>query len=186
VQANASAKIADAADCCAWHLTMFRQHVPLDYYAGNFRQVDTTRPCLGIDVWVAGVDGEHFARVPQEVATLFERLRKELNSLEYSWPELTPGQRVIRLSIVLGRVVGRFIQIHPFVNGNGRTSRLLWAWGLLRFGVPPQIRVRQHPEQPNYNSIMADAMRGDFNHLSLFILEHLMGKPPSLPISSRS
>ena len=186
VQASALKHIAEASDGQEWHSIMFRSHVPLDYYAGHFRQIDASRPCLQVNVHVGGIAGETPERVWQEVNKMFESLRRNLASLELSWPELLPDQRATRLAIILGTVVGRFIQIHPFVNGNGRTSRLLWAWGLLRFGVPPQMRVRKHPEYPEYNFVMAKAMQGDFNHLSLFILSHLLANCPEISLTVKS
>ncbi len=186
VEATALNKIADAQDCQDWHYTMFSSHVPLDYYAGNFRQVDASRPCLQVNVEVEGVAGESPECVPLEVNNVFDLLRRNLASLERLWPQLTAAERARRLAIVLGTVIGRFIQIHPFINGNGRTSRLLWAWGLMRFGIPPQIRIRQHPENPKYDFVMAKAMQGDFDHLSLFILGHLTMNAPGMPPPPKS
>lgn len=174
-------KIVNSGDCRSWHLTMFSSCVPLDYYAGNFRQVDPLRPCLRINVQVAGIRGETPERVGREIELLFQDMETHLGQLELRWSQLAPRERSEQLAITLGAMVGRFIQIHPFINGNGRTSRLLWAWGLMRFGVPPQVRVGRHPEQPTYNEVMAKAMRGDFTHLSLFILKHLADNSPSLP-----
>src|SRR6516162_6069573 len=42
------------------HWMLFERFVPRDYYAGNFRQDDATRPCLGKPVTVDGVDGADF------------------------------------------------------------------------------------------------------------------------------
>src|SRR5688572_10738779 len=40
-----------------WHLRSFRNVVPLDYYAGHFRQRDPQRPCLEYDNGVRHPDG---------------------------------------------------------------------------------------------------------------------------------
>ena len=37
------------------------------------------------------------------------------------------------------QVYQRFVSIHPFEEGNGRTSRLLMDWVLQRAGYPPLI-----------------------------------------------
>ena len=34
---------------------------------------------------------------------------------------------------------GEFVKIHPFINGNGRTSRLLLNFELMKSGYPPII-----------------------------------------------
>ena len=157
---------------------MFSSHVPIGYYAGNFRQVNPSFPCLNCDVGVDGIPGSSPDCVGRDIALLFQELQRVTAGFQTAWPELAPEKRALHLAIILGYMVGRFIQIHPFLNGNGRISRLLWAWGLWRFGVPAQVRVRRHPENPTYNSIMAKAMRGDFNPLALFILSHLSQFPP--------
>ena len=160
---------------------MFAEQVPLDYYAGNYRQVDADRPCLNTDVQVAGIPGVPAARVLFEVERLFAELRRHLTRFELSWATLSPRERRTRLAIILGALIGRFIQVHPFVNGNGRISRLVWAWGLIRFNVPPQVRIRKHPEDPEYDHVMASAMTGDFAPLALYILEHMVvATPPTL------
>lgn len=182
-QAMALSKIVQASDCKQWHKIMFATQVPLEYYAGNFRQVDADWPCLNVSVNVAGIQGEAASDVISETDKLFANMQSHLSVMELQWPQLTPYQRAIRFAIILGTLIGRFIQVHPFVNGNGRTSRLLWAWGLMRFGVPPQMRIRKHPEDPNYNFIMSKAMQGEFSHLSFFILNHLTSQRPGLPVA---
>ncbi len=182
VQAAARRKMVDSPMCCGWHRTMFVHHVPLDYYAGNYRQVDPSRPCLEKNVEVSGIAGAPYNIVDSEMRRLFDVARLHLISLEINWPRLSPNERSKRLAIILAMMIGRFIQIHPFVNGNGRVSRLLWAWGLIRFGVPPQLRVRRHPEHPKYNSVMAKAMQGDFSPLALFIITHLARHAHNPPI----
>ena len=177
---SARRKMVDSAACRNWHRQMFKSHVPLDYYAGNYRQIDVQRPCLDVNVEVAGIRGFPPGRVIFEMEQLFTDLPRQLARLETSWPQCSPQDRAKRLATILGILIGRFIQVHPFVNGNGRTSRLLWAWGLIRFGVPPQVRVRNHPENPTYDQIMGYAMDGDFRHLALFILQHLAAKPPGI------
>lgn len=39
------------------HGDLFRKFVPLDYFAGNYRQNDSRRICLGINVNVGGITG---------------------------------------------------------------------------------------------------------------------------------
>ena len=180
MEASARCEIVNSTKCCLWHATMFASQVPLDYYAGNYRQVDPSRPCLQMDVAVAGIRGESYHNVAREMELLFDRFRQQVSVLEVHWPGISPQVRTKRLAIILGTLVGRFIQIHPFINGNGRCSRLLWTWGLIRFGVPPQVRIRNHPENPKYNQVMAKAMQGDFSHLAFFILAHMVTKPPAL------
>jgi hypothetical protein len=99
-------------------------------------------------------------------------VQAELRSLEVTWPLLVPNDRALKLAHILAHLVGRFIQIHPFLDGNGRTSRLVWAWGLLRFGLPIQARIAPRPGFP-YSVIMQSCMQGDFAPLTLHVLHHL-------------
>ena len=104
-------------------------------------------------------------------------VRRDLIDLELNWPRLTPRDRALRLAINLANFVGGFIRIHPFVNGNGRVSRLLWRWSLHQFGVPPQIPVHPRPHPP-YPQIMAAAMHDDLRPFVQHVLQHLASHPP--------
>jgi fido (protein-threonine AMPylation protein) len=98
------------------------------------------------------------------------------------WPLLSDADRVKGLAQLIGVVIARFIHIHPFLNGNGRVSRLLWAVLLWRFGLPQQVSVVRHPGG-SYDSIMASAMKGDYAPAVHAVLIALMKKrvPRTLP-----
>lgn len=165
---------------CWWHFTLFQQLVPVSYYAGQFRKDDPHVPCLAMDVEVNGVPGANFQDVVRLMDELEERARLSIVQTELHWAEMSPVDRARRLSVLLAALIGRFIQIHPFVNGNGRTSRILWAWGLARFGVQMQCRIHPNPGV-NYIGVMRQAMLGDYGPLALSILRHLTNHPPSRP-----
>ncbi len=44
----------------------------------------------------------------------------------------------------------RWVQIHPFANGNGRTARLWANWVLMRFRIPPFVTLRPRPAGDAY------------------------------------
>lgn len=161
-----------------WHYILFHRVVPLDYYAGHYRRDDPDRPCLGCNVHVNGVSGSDFSRVRRDMMELFTQLRTTVTEFELRWPLYSEKERAKRLSVLLGYLVGRFIRIHPFINGNGHISRMLWAWGLSRFCVPIQARISPRPDPP-YSEMMAAAMRDDFRPLMLSILQHLAENPPN-------
>jgi Fic family protein len=43
-----------------------------------------------------------------------------------------------------------WVRIHPHVNGNGRIARCWANWILLRYGLPPVVRLRPRPDQQLY------------------------------------
>lgn len=163
-----------------WHGSLFADFVPLDYYAGNFRQPDPARPCLAQNVAVGPIPGSNFRLVVSDMAQLFAEAQQTLRALETDWPYLSPEDRAVAIALVTGDLVGGFIRIHPFLNGNGRTSRLLWRWVLWRFGVPPQFTVFPRPSPP-YGPLMAEAMRGNNLPLQYHVLQHLSAYSPKHP-----
>ena len=159
-----------------WHYILFHQFVPLAYYAGYHRRDDPDRPCLGINVKVNGMPGSAFLQVRRDLTELFGRVRATIVEFELSWHIYSQTERAKRLSILLGYLVGQFVKIHPFINGNGHVSRMLWAWGLSRFNVSVQARICPRPDPP-YSNLMKKSMEGDFMPLMIYILRHLLENP---------
>jgi fido (protein-threonine AMPylation protein) len=160
-----------------WHFTLFNKFVPLDYYAGHFRKNNNERICLEMNVHVCGIPSTPFQNVLQEIYLLFDELKINLENLEINWKIIAPKERTWRLAILLSYCVGKFIKIHPFINGNGRASRFLWLWFLLRFGVPKQVRVSSRPNPP-YQDLMREAMNGNYSALTIYVFEYLKNNQP--------
>lgn len=178
ILSSANRAVLAPTDVCGWHQHLFNATVPLDYYAGNFRCAKAEWPCLAVNVAVGGVAGSDYRFAGRHVELVFKHLREQLTSVELGWSSLSPGERAYQVAVLTANLVGGFIRIHPFVNGNGRTSRLLWRWCLFRFGVPPQHQVHPRPNPP-YAEIMAQAMRGNYGPLALFVLTHLQSNRPA-------
>lgn len=178
VAASATVRYVALEDPCEWHRLAFSAVVPIAYYAGHYRQDDPTRPCLGRNVGVDGIAGTDFRHVTVVTGSLIEAFRRELVSFDIHWDSLVPAQRALRLSQMLAVAIAEYVRIHPFLNGNGRTSRLLWTWGLLRYGLPPQCRVGHRPPPP-YDTIMREAMRGNPAPLALEILMRMAAAAPT-------
>lgn len=75
----------------------------------------------------------------------------------------------------------KFVRIHPFDDGNGRISRLLMNYILLRFGLPPV--VVKSADKTNYLSALHQADVGDLQAFIDYIAEQLIW---SLEISIRA
>ena len=98
--------------------------------------------------------------VPGLLEKLFDSFRSERK-------ELHP----VELASVLHN---RFVKIHPFTDGNGRTARLLMNWVLLRNRFPPVIIEVANKEEYYQNIEAAD--KGDQKPFAEFIANQLLAQ----------
>ncbi|MFM9709712.1 Fic family protein, partial [Streptomyces galilaeus] len=63
----------------------------------------------------------------------------------------------------------RFVWIHPFFDGNGRTVRLLMNLLLMRAGYPPAIILKN--DRKKYYDALNAANNDKYNKLYLLILQ---------------
>ena len=63
----------------------------------------------------------------------------------------------------------RFVWIHPFFDGNGRTVRLIFNLLLMKLGFPPAIILQQ--DRKKYYAALNAANNGDYNKLTLFVFQ---------------
>lgn len=70
--------------------------------------------------------------IPPKHYQIVELMQKLIVEYQSSWKEFHP---VIRATLLHGE----FAKIHPFIDGNGRTSRLLLNFELIKNGYPPII-----------------------------------------------
>lgn len=68
-----------------------------------------------------------------------------------------------------------WVHIHPFANGNGRTSRLIGNTILVRYGLPPVFRLRPRPGG-DYAHAAAAAMRGDHLPMTAYVIDELRAR----------
>lgn len=150
-----------ADDLKRWHSTVYEGCVvPVSDYVGRFRgepptdlvdyEVGVGRVLAdglpeGVGVWAADVS--------REVDSFFERLAAACEVLDGS---VAPGRSPTEVA-VLNEVVeviavahGEWIRIHPFVNGNGRTARLICAHLSVRYGLPIFVTLKPRPHDVAY------------------------------------
>jgi fido (protein-threonine AMPylation protein) len=160
-------------DIKMWHGKIFADVVPLGYYAGNYRSQDPARPCLAVDVSVGPNSGAHYAQVPD----LMNKFSSDLGNFQNDTARycgrgsVSPVDRARAVAQLAAFAIGSLIQIHPFINGNGRMSRLVANYVLHKFGYP---LLHPHPyDRPvdqEYGVAAEACMRNDFRPMFRFVL----------------
>lgn len=127
-----------------------------DRNAGRYRQEN---------VVIAGADHvpPDFLKVPEAMAALMAWY-KSVTCLYSPSPQPSPageGAKTMHPVEVAARLHVDFVGIHPFVDGNGRTSRLLMNFELMRWGyLPVIIPVEQRLNY--YDALDTAHTRGDY------------------------
>ena len=87
--------------------------------------------------------------------------------------ELTDWTNTSDMNIVLKSAIfhHRFVWIHPFFDGNGRTARLLFNLLLMKEGFPPAIILKN--DRKKYYDALNFANNGNYSKLVLLILQAL-------------
>lgn len=85
---------------------------------------------------------KHIPPKHYEIGDLMQKLMVEY---QHEWEALHP---VVRATLVHGE----FVKIHPFIDGNGRTSRLLLNFELMKNGYPPIIIKKE--ERARYYDVL--------------------------------
>jgi len=68
---------------------------------------------------------------------------------------------------------GRFEQIHPFSDGNGRIGRLIMTAMLLKENLTPAV-IQQENKRQYYNYLNKAQLKGEFSQLENFICEAIL------------
>ncbi len=97
----------------------------------------------------------------QKVSGLFDELVNFVN-------ENKQQLNVIELAMVFHH---KFVWIHPFFDGNGRTVRLAMNLILMNAGFPPAIILRN--DRKKYYAALNAANKGDYNKLALLMCQAL-------------
>jgi Fic family protein len=165
-----------AATIKRWHRqTMRGLDVPAPKFVGRFRG---ERGLEAEPVYVGAYQGTQASRVVAEVDALIQRLQAVLDALDTLLPlgkELDEDalEAVVK---VAAWTHSEWVRIHPFSNGNGRIARTLTNAILLRYGLPPVLRLRPRPPAP-YSYAAAKGMEGDPATMEALLMR-LLASPP--------
>lgn len=77
---------------------------------------------------------DHRSDVPKKLEDLFSDIRRSIDSFDKNRNAEDYEYSAIHVAVWAHATV---IRIHPFEDGNGRTSRLLMNWILIRLGLKP-------------------------------------------------
>ncbi len=128
-------------------------HASSDESPGNFRRHD-------IEPFPGGMKPPDWTKVPSLTRDWVEQTSRIGKGLDFD-AELLPGLDIAPRPVLetLAAAHAAFERIHPFIDGNGRTGRLLTNLVLARLGYPPAIvYVRQ---RPRYLDALRKADSGD-------------------------
>ena len=132
-----------------------------DLEAGVFRG-EPGQTHVAVDV--GGQSGVPPDRVAAELERFEAKLIRAVGRLDARVPSGgLPDEEALDMVLDLcAWVHAEWVRIHPFPNGNGRTARLWANWVVMRYGLPPFVRLRPRPEGDAYAFAGACAMSGDW------------------------
>lgn len=110
-----------------------------------------------IQAFSEGMQPPSFVQVPADLSSWIGRANDLKALVEDSAAELSVVPEY------LARLHRDFEHIHPFIDGNGRTGRLVLNLLLVRLGWPPVIILRKNRKK--YLGALAKADKGDFGPL---------------------
>jgi Fic family protein len=105
---------------------------------------------------------------PPSFTEIHSRLRTLVDEMNHIGAVLKENKAEIKnIPIRLAKFHCEFEHIHPFLDGNGRTGRLILNLVLVRLGLPPAIILKQRRTQ--YLNAMQTADNGDYLPLARII-----------------
>ncbi|MHB1628493.1 MAG: Fic family protein [Bacilli bacterium] len=94
-----------------------------------------------------------------------DEMKRLLAAYHEQWTMLHPVERSARLH-------GEFVKIHPFIDGNGRTARLLMNFELMKHGFPPAV-IKNDMRPEYYESLDLAHTMGQYDPFVELVLRCL-------------
>ena len=135
----------------AWHADILDGlQVPNAAYVGRFRGEGQLKR---VEIFVGQCPGAAPDLVAGAVRRLMDDLAGILKPLDAAIPVggIPDSEDALEAVLTTAAIAhARWVEIHPFANGNGRTARLWANWVLMRYGIPPFVRLRPRPAGHSY------------------------------------
>lgn len=117
-------------------------------------------------VTYSGKEAPHSSKIPELIKALCDDTKYAISHLPKPG-ETTFIERVVQL---LANFQHRFVFIHPFVDYNGRTSRMFTSYILMRLNLPIiEIKTEQEKQRKAYIKALQKADEGDYLELEEII-----------------
>jgi len=125
--------------------------------SGKFRTVQVT---------YSGNEAPHFSKIPELIKNLCDDTEFTLSEL----PKPDEEGYIERVVELLAQFQHRFVFIHPFIDYNGRTSRMFTSYLLMRLNLPIiEIKTEQEKQRKAYIKALQKADGGDYFELEEII-----------------
>jgi Fic/DOC family len=157
--------------------TLAGLQVPKAAYVGRFRGEPGIR---NVHVAIGSAHGVPPAEVAEQLRRFEQRLQRATAALDERYPA-DAALDTDGLAAVIDLCAwahAEWVRIHPFANGNGRTARLWANFFLMRYGLPPVVRLRPRPDG-GYGAASARAMAGDWQPTASVIRQWLIDLRPA-------
>lgn len=123
-------------------------------YLGNFRNLDKVPKCVQyLEVVVNGddpIEGLPAAQVLDAVDKFIEENRHRVRAIDEMWEAAQDTKTPFMVDQIVKTAAwahGEWVRIHPFANGNGRTSRPWVNYVFNRSAFAP-LKIRPRPDNP--------------------------------------
>lgn len=161
-----------AAEIKKWHRkTMQGLKVPNPAFVGAFRGEAGTE---SVQVYIGHHEGTPPPLVAAEVMHFEGKLGRVVEQLDRHFPvgARLDADAIAAVAELAAWAHGEWVRIHPFGNGNGRTARILANVILMRYGLPPALRLRPRPEG-GYGAAAFHSMEGKHAAMVAVIVDAL-------------
>lgn len=96
----------------------------------------------------------------------FLRLDDDMRALLDWYQHAAPAHPVVRAA----ELHARFVKVHPFIDGNGRTGRLVMNFELMKAGYPPAV-IRKEDRLAYYDALDIACANGQVDDIAHLLAE---------------